>query len=241
MSLPDLSALMRVCEATWPPAAMRHVGGWRIGDGRGGGKRVSAGMAAAFGALPDIAVAEAEMAGLGQPALFLVREGEGMLDQALADRGYALIDPVHVRAAPVSGLTADPAGRLSAFAVGMPPLAVMKEIWAGGGIGPARLAVMAQAEAPKTAILGRLGEYPAGAGYVAIHDGTAMVHAVEIPTRFRRQGVGRNIMRFAAAWAQDNGATHLAALATHDNAAANALYAALDMPLVGGYHYRLRG
>ena len=44
----------------------------------------------------------------------------------------------------------------------------------------------------------------------------------------------------AAAWARENGATHIAAVCTQENAAANALYASLGMALVGQYHYRIK-
>ena len=55
----------------------------------------------------------------------------------------------------------------------------------------------------------------------------------------RRQGVGANILRKAARWAQDNGAAVLSLAVTRANTGANALYASLGMRPVDKYHYRV--
>jgi len=47
------------------------------------------------------------------------------------------------------------------------------------------------------------------------------------------------MMRCAALWAAQNGATRIAVAATEENTGANALYAALKMEVVGHYHYRI--
>ncbi|MEL7114853.1 MAG: GNAT family N-acetyltransferase, partial [Pseudomonadota bacterium] len=97
-----------------------------------------------------------------------------------------------------------------------------------------------RAEGPKTSLLGRAKDQPAGTAFVAIHQGIAMIHAIEVTSALRRLGVARYILQCAAHWAQDQGATHLTLLVTKANAAANALYASLGMESVGQYHYRIK-
>jgi GNAT superfamily N-acetyltransferase len=66
-----------------------------------------------------------------------------------------------------------------------------------------------------------------------------MVHALEILPHQRRAGMGAWMMRQAAFWALENGATEMAVLCTKRNAGANGLYASLGMALSGEYHYRI--
>ena len=177
------------------------------------------------------------MRALGQAPLFMMRPGEATLDAGLAARGYRVKDPVTLHTAPV----ADLAGSLppvTCFRV-WPPLAVQRDIWAAGGIGPDRCAVMARVAGPKTTILVRSDDSPAGTLFVARRAETAMVHAVAVPPRFRRRGMARSMMQGAAVWSQEAGAQDLAVLVTTANAAANALYASLGMRAAAGYHYRI--
>ena len=117
----------------------------------------------------------------------------------------------------------------------------MRDIWAAGGIGPARIDVLARADGPKTGLFGRSNNRPAATGFVAIHDRIAMVHALEVLERHRREGLGRHMMRQASFWAADQGATHMSVICTQANRGANALYTSLGMTLVGQYHYRRKG
>lgn len=236
MTAPDL---FEVCEATWPPAGRSTREGWIIRDGAGGGQRVSATTAATLGAVPDIAVAEAGMTALGQPHLFQIRPGEGALDAALEARGYVIRDPVSLYLCRVDTLARHAPKRMAAFHL-YPPLAIMQDIWAEGGIGPARLAVMDRAMGPKTAIFARTNDLPAGVAFVGIHENCAMLHALEVPKTLRRQGSAINIMGKAAVWAQDMDARWMAVLVTQQNDAANRLYTSLGMDVVGHYHYRIK-
>ena len=233
----DPTQLLDAVEGTWPPARVMRHGPWAVRDGAGGGKRVSAASAVDPVGAEDIATAEAAMQQLGQPRLFMLRAGEEALDALLEARGYAVVDPVTLYAAPVDLLTDLPIPRVTAFAV-WEPLAIMAEIWAAGGIGPARLAVMQRAGI-KTGILARQDDKPAGVGFVAIHNGVAMVHAVEVLPHQRRKGVAQWIMRRAAFWAAEQGAHTLAVLCTVANGPANALYQRLGFSTVTGYHYRI--
>ncbi|PJE33989.1 hypothetical protein CVM52_24595 [Pseudooceanicola lipolyticus] len=184
-----------------------------------------------------IAAAEAAMGKMGQGRLFQLRPGQDDLDAALAERGYAVLDPVTIYACPVEQLCNVAIPRVTALTV-WEPLAIMREIWLAGGIGPARVEIMHRAAGPKTGLLGRHRDKPAGAAFAAIHDGIAMVHAVEVLAHQRRAGIGRWFMRAAALWARDNGARTLSVMCTDANRPANALYASLGMAVVGHYHYR---
>ena len=177
-------------------------------------------------------------ADLGAAPLWRVREGEGDLDAALAAKGFARRDPTRTWWAPVGALAPDRPERLTGFAI-WPPVAVMRDLWAEGGIGPARLAVMERAAEPRAALLARLADRPAGAAFVAAVGPVAAVHAIEVPPRLRRRGAGRLLLRHAAWWAGERGATHLALAVTAANAPANALYAGMGMTRGPGYHYRV--
>lgn len=236
MSLPGAHQLYEVCDRTWPAAAEHRVGPWTIRDGAGGGQRVSA--TTQEGDLGDIAAAEDAMRALDQTLLFMIREGQEALDEALDARGYVVHDPVNVYACPIGQLTDVPIPKVTAFTI-WEPLHIMRDIWATGGIGPERVAVMDRSACPKTGLLGRWNDHPAGTGYCAIHDDIAMVHALEILPHQRGQGVGKWMMRRAAVWAETQGATHMSVLCTKTNAAANGLYTSLGMAHVGSYHYRM--
>lgn len=223
-------------DGTWPAATRTRIGPWTIRDGQGGGKRVSAATADAPCKDTDIAQAEDAMRAMNQAPLFMIRAGEDALDAALQARGYDIVDPTNGYVAQAKTLTDIPIPRVTAFAI-WEPLAIMQDIWAMGGIGQARLDVMARAQV-KTGILARWKDKPAGAAFVAIHEGIAMVHAVEVLAHQRGQGVAQWIMRRAAFWALDNGADTLAVLTTASNDAANALYQKLGFSRLGGYHYR---
>ncbi|MGR3341962.1 MAG: GNAT family N-acetyltransferase [Paracoccaceae bacterium] len=239
MTPPSAADIYEVMQATWPPVARFTEGPRTIRDGDGGGKRVSAATADAPVSDSDIALAQAAMIALNQPVLFMIREQDANLDRMLAARDYVVVDPVNLYACPIHILTKTPPQKLSAFTT-WPPLEIMRELWAEGAIGPARIAVMNRATGAKTALLARVKSRPAGAAFVAIHHQIAMIHAIEVTNSLRRNGAGINIMRAAAHWAQNQGAGYFSVLVTDANAAANALYSELGMTVVGHYHYRIR-
>lgn len=210
-------------------------------EGQGGGSRVSA--TTLTGALEaddaQIAAAEAGMRDMGQPLLFQVQPGQDAFDDRLAARGYEVMDPVTIYACAVEELCDIPIPRVTVLHV-WEPLAIMREIWAEGGIGAARIEVMKRAAGPKTSMLGRLKDKPGGVAYAALHSDIAMVHAVEVVPHQRRGGMGQWFMRSAAFWARDRGAAHLSVMCTKANIGANALYTSLGMQVVGHYHYRIK-
>ena len=235
--IPDLRGLHAAVEATWPPARRMSIGPVTIREGRGGGKRVSAATATRPPTPDELTRADAAMRNLGQDALFRIRAGDAALDAELAAQGYRIVDPTNIHAAPVAALTARTPPRVTTFAV-WEPLEIMREIWAEGGIGPERIAVMERASGPKTGLFGRHDNRPAATGFVAVHGPIAVVHALEVRPAHRRAGMGRWMMVEAAHWAARHGADHLAVLCTKANAAANGLYSSMGFADVGAYHYR---
>ncbi|SHI89120.1 GNAT family N-acetyltransferase [Wenxinia saemankumensis] len=232
--------LRAAAASTWPPRRILPLGPVTLRDGGGGGSRVGAATVDGTWTGADLDAAAAAMRDLGQPPLFMVRAGEGALDCALAARGYAVRDPVVVRAAPPGPVAARDLPPGSVIECDR-PVAAQVEIWAAGGIGAARRAVMDRAPAPKTALLGRVGDLPAGAAHLALSDGIAVLHALEVAGGARRRGLARAMMTGAARWAQRHGAEALAILVTRANDPANALYDGLGMGIVDAYHYRVAG
>ncbi len=228
---------LAVTDATWPAAARHRAGAFIVREGRGGGQRVSAATAEGPWTQADIGAAERMHMALGQTPLFMIRDGEAALDAALAARGYRVKDPVNVHDCAIAALTAGPADPMAGFVI-WPPLAIMRDLWAEGGIGPERIAVMERTGGPRTAILGRVSDRASGVAFVAVAGETAVLHALHVAPGLRRQGSAVKIMRTAAHWAQDHGAERFSVLVTEANTAAGALYASLGMEIVGQYHYR---
>ncbi|MEJ8561731.1 GNAT family N-acetyltransferase [Yoonia sp. GPGPB17] len=237
MTFPTAQKLYAVIDGTWPSSAKQALGPWTIRIDGSGSSRVSAATAEQLVTDADIPQAEEAMRAAGQVPLFMIREGEAALDDLLRARGYVIKDPVNMYAAPIAKIATERPPPVTSFEV-WPPLAAQIELWAEGGIGAGRLAVMDRAREPKTTLLGRSHDRPAGTVYVGIAADCAMIHALEIGTKLRRQGLARHLTQAAAFWAQDNGADYLTLVTTQANTGANALYSSLGMTLVGHYHYR---
>jgi hypothetical protein len=119
----DIAATIR---ATWPPVSTRSVGQFDLGDGAGGGNRVSA--ARLHDPLSDgVSVTPEDLSGVvaaqraeGAEALFMVFDWQDALDRTLAAEGYAIRDETLILAAPVAGIAEAPPP-VSCFEV-WPPL-----------------------------------------------------------------------------------------------------------------------
>jgi GNAT superfamily N-acetyltransferase len=244
VTMPDAARLLAAVDATWPAAESVERGGWRLRRGAGGGKRVSAASpagtagTAGTGGTGDIGEAEAAMRAWGQTPLFRLGDADAGLDRELAGRGYRVVDPVVLYAAPVARLAGEGSHVAACYRVeGLP--AVLEEIWDAGGIGPRRRAVMDRVVLPRTRLLSRAGDVPCGAAFVAVDGEVAMIHAVEVLEGLRRRGAARLLMEGAARFAAEHGAAWLALAVAEANAPARALYSRLGMAEAGGYHYRL--
>ena len=236
----DFGDILTALEETWPAAARRTTGPWIIRYGQGGGKRVSAATPNSDWTQADIQTAEAAMHDLGQTPLFMITDQDQGLDQALADAGYDIVDPVNIYSTSADTLTTELPPKVSMFSV-WPPLAIEIDIWSEGGISDARVNVMKRVQGPKISILARWNDHPAGVGFAALHGKNAFVHAVEIRSTQRQQGVATWLMKQAAFWAAEQGASRLNVACTKANVAANALYRSIGMRVVGEYHYRMKG
>ncbi len=231
--------LAQVVQVTWPPARQFDLGPFTLREGAGGGKRVSAANVNAPFSNDDLSAAESAMRAMGQAPLFVIwpDQGDFGLDAALDARGYQIIDPVVGYCAQIAKIAAQSLDISDTYPQ-WPPLAITRDLWASAGIGPARVQVMARATCPKTAILVRQGDHPAGVCFVARAGNTAMIHALEVMEPFRRNGLAQKLIARAAHWAGEQGATQLSLVVTRANAPARALYAGMGMGEVGQYHYR---
>lgn len=232
--LPFTPRILNAIHATWPPAEQLSAAGWQLSRGLDGGQRVSAARG-----IGDLGAAEDAMRAWGQEPLFCVTPDDGPLDAMLEQAGYIVHDPVVLYSAPINAITTgeDETAKVIRCST---PLRLVDEIWDRGGIDVCRRAVMARASVPKTVLMSRAGDRPSGCAFVACDREVGMVHALEIRPEFRRQGAGVRLMRGAASWAMDNGATFLSLAVTEANTGARALYKALGMAEVGRYHYRKR-
>lgn len=239
MSHPSLTSLYGVLDATWPAAEFITFGPWTLRRGSGGGSRVSVATTDKAVTSDEIDNAIAEMFGLDQDPIFMVRDGQNDLDAMLDRKGLIIKDPVVLYSIDLAKCDWPKPQQMTDFAM-WPPLSVCLDIWQEGDIGPARVKIMKRAAGLKTALFGRAADKPAGTAFVAIKDNIAMLHALEVREAARRNGLGRELMHSAAYWADAHGATHLTILVTKANEAANALYRGLGMTAIGGYHYRVQ-
>lgn len=223
--------------ATWPPEREVTVGPFRLRIAPGGGNRVTCATAEGPVAPGDIAALEQAARSHGQTPTVMLREHETALDAALHAAGWQMGEEVVLMEGPAAAIP-DPAP-LAGFAL-WPPLAVQAALWAEGGIGPERLAIMHRAAGPRTALMARAQDRPAGTGFAAAHGDTVFLHALTVPPAMRRRGAGRAMVMAAAMWARGMGLPRLALAVTRGNAPARALYASVGMAEVGRYHYRIR-
>ena len=240
---PTLHRLFAAIDATWPARSITSFGNWTLREGAGGGQRVSAATLDGQQFHPhDITAATDTMRKMGQRPLFMLRTGaadqDATLDRALADAGFVVKDPVNLFACSASRLAQMHEPGLRAIPCAA-PLARQIEIWADGGIGPGRIAVMQRAKGPKTFMLARNADRPVGTAFVALDGSLAMLHALEIAPAHRRKGAARSLSVGAAYWAARAGAETFAVVATAENRAATALYQGLGMAQMGQYHYRV--
>lgn len=233
---PPAARLMAAVDATWPAAEYRALGPWTLRRGAGGGQRVSA--ASTEDADADPGPAAEAMRGWDQTPLARLTPEQQGLDARLAGAGWRRHDPVVLYCAPVTALDdgRDETARVIRVRA---PLAIVGEIWARGGIGPGRRAVMDRATGPKMTLMARVGDRPAGVAFVALDGEVAMLHAMEVGAEQRRRGAGETLLRGAASFAAENGAHWLALAVTEANDTARALYAKLGMAEAGRYHYRV--
>lgn len=239
MTLPDAKTVCDALDETWPAAAKSAVPGFTLREGKGGGQRVSAATTNGTFDPTQIADAEDAMNALGQTPLFMIRSGDDDLAAHLDAAGYVKKDTTLLYAIPTADITGVKPPPVTSFQV-WPPLAAQREIWAAGGTGPTRLAVMERATCAKATFLGRANDRPAGTAFAGVAHDCTMLHSLEVLQSERRQGLAANLTRASAIWGQSQGAKWFTLAAVAANTGANALYTSLGMQVVGQYHYRIK-
>lgn len=240
----DAAAQARVLAAIgagWAPAETSFIGDWFVDRGLGGGRRAGSVKAVGSPGLPleeAVAEAEARQRNWQQRPCFQIGPDNQELDALLDRRGYGKEGVSPVMAGPAETAMRAGSGRRMVLFVGT-PLVALEEMWAAGGIGAARQAVMARTAPPKAVIMLREDDRVASAAFVAVHDGIATMSAVLTAPQFRRRGLGRETVAAAARFGMSCGAQTLALSVEADNEPAKALYAGLGLQQVSCYHYRM--
>jgi GNAT superfamily N-acetyltransferase len=229
--------LVQVLDATWAPAEIIWSGPWALRRGLGGGKRVSAATATEPVTQAQISQATEAMKSLNQDPLFMVRAGDDDLDEQLSDLRYKIIDPVKLYSIEIEGMSVPEITPVSAIDT-QEPLAIMREVWDNNQTPASRLDVMKRVAVPKVYVLGRHQDKAVGAAFAAIHDGTAMLHALAVNEAARSSGVAKNIIYKSITWAKSQGAAELAVVTTTANGPARSLFASIGMTCADAYHYR---
>ncbi|WP_371155698.1 GNAT family N-acetyltransferase [Jannaschia sp. 2305UL9-9] len=234
MTLPGAERIQAAIRVTWPPSALLHSGPFDLPAETSGSRRATSARLrpGATATVADIAAVEALRPG----TIFGTTDGvEDDLARTLAAEGYRDEGISDLMAGPVAPLVGD-LPRVSGFAH-WPPLAICDALWEAHGNPPPRRVPMHLAPEPRTAILLRANDRAAGALFVGIHDGLAVLHMVLTLPAHRRQGVGLLGIRHAANWARDHGADHIVLPVEADNIAATTLYARAGLVRQGGYRY----
>lgn len=238
MTLPDAPRLMAATEATWPAFSKRKCGPFTLREGRGAGRRASAASAEGPVTRNQIDAAADAMRAMGQRPVFVVPDGDRALDAVLDESGWTVEAESLFLAAAAADIAALDMPRIGGLPI-WPPLAIIEEIWAGTEIDAARRAVIEAVALPKTAILTRAAEKPAGALFIAADGDVAMPHAVVTRPALRGRGAARFGLIAAARWAMAQGCTHIGLAVMAGNTPALNLYKGVGMMRVGGYHYRV--
>ena len=238
MTLKNSSTIFETIDLTWPAEEFFELPKWKLRKSINGGKRVSAATATGKSSITDIQFAENTLAEWRQDKLFMIKAGENSLDQALTKRGYCIVDPTNIWSISSPALSMQQIPPVTAFTI-FPPLAIQKELWVANGIDASRIEIMNRVKTPKTTIFGRMNAKPAASAFVSVANKIAMVHALIVDHKCRRQGMGKFVMQKIGAWAYKLGAKNVVVLCTKKNQSANKFYKSLGMKVTGEYHYRL--
>jgi GNAT superfamily N-acetyltransferase len=232
------SDIFEAIDVTWPAEKFLEIPKWKLRRSAKGGKRVSAATAIGAPDISDIKLAENKMVQWHQDKLFMIKKNEILLDEALSASGYRVIDPTNIWSISSKNLSIQKTLPVKAFTI-FPPLAIQRELWRANHIPPSRIEIMDRVKTHKTTIFGRINARPAASAFVAVSNKFAMVHALVVDKKCRRQGMGKFVMQKVGSWAYQMGAESVVALCTEKNCSANILYKSLGMQVIGKYHYRV--
>jgi GNAT superfamily N-acetyltransferase len=238
MTLKNGSDIFEAIDVTWPAEKFLEIPKWKLRRSAKGGKRVSAATAIGAPDISDIKLAENKMVQWHQDKLFMIKKNEIILDEALSASGYRVIDPTNIWSISSKNLSIQKTLPVKAFTI-FPPLAIQRELWRANHIPPSRIEIMDRVKTHKTTIFGRINARPAASAFVAVSNKFAMVHALVVDKKCRRQGMGKFVMQKVGSWAYQMGADSVVAFCTEKNCSANILYKSLGMQVIGKYHYRV--
>jgi GNAT superfamily N-acetyltransferase len=251
--LEEASTILALEEAAfraWPALSVLHLDGWELRSTLGITRRAnSAWTLRAIGTrslASRIDATEAFYRRLGRPVYFQVtsRSQPTGLDEALADRGYAVEAPVAIQTASLSALLATTP---PAFETEVEPrvgegflhvtadhgrFASAKDVFLGilDRIGPRGGFALVRERAS--------GE-PIAAGLGVVDGHWIGVFGMQTKPSARRRGAARAVLAALAAWGTGCGATRAYLQVERDNASALALYAQTGFEERYGYHYRV--
>ena len=243
--------------ATWPPARVVDVDGWRVG--LSGGLTRRANSVLPLGSPPDVSAAldtvERLYAQAGQPSIVRVsRTATPALDDLLAERGYRAVSHTDVLVREVDDGSAEavrpPAGPVRVTVADRPDDAWLAA-WAGSkarlhATGTAhdddgaslRLARAVLGGAPAIYLTATDASGPVGVIRAAFaEDWVALSSLVVVPSA-RRRGLGRSLTLRALREAADRGARRAFLQVEAENTAAAALYTGLGFQPAERYVYR---
>lgn len=234
-------ALIAEMEASWPPETAVDGDGWRLRVAPGGGSRVNSArrLGAAVDGADALAAVERFYAARDADALIQAREDDGALSEAASAAGYAAFDHSGLYEGSISDACAAPStppDGVRLIRVEHVP-AALEQFWASLGVGAPRLAVMARAAGPKTAVAARVGDRLAGAVFVSAPSGRAFVHALAVAPTARRRGIAALMTRAALTIVAERGAARFATSVVRGNVASEGLFQTLGARPSGGYIY----
>ncbi|GII79856.1 hypothetical protein Sru01_48380 [Sphaerisporangium rufum] len=240
----------RLVHQAWPAPGQEVRDGWVLRHAGGVTKRANSVLPLAEPADLAGAVRAAEefYAARGLPCVFSIGpSAPPALDALLARRGYRPVDPTGCLVAPPAVLAAaapapdpDPAVTIT----DRPDDAWLAAWWSVDGRydapGLPMAARIVSGVPAWYAAVWRDGR-PVAVGR-GVPQGDALgVYCMATLPAYRRQGLGRAVLRALLARGRQHGAARAYLLVTEANAAAGALYATEGFVRSGGYHYRVGG
>ncbi|MEU5882135.1 GNAT family N-acetyltransferase [Spirillospora sp. NPDC047279] len=232
--------------AAWPAPYSQNIGGWVLRHAAGVTKRANSVLPAGDPGPLDTSIDQVERfyAGLGQPAVFSVtgRARPAGLDERLAARGYARVDPTLAMIRELDGppgVARDGAGAPDGVVVGGEPSREWLDLWwSVDGRYPEQLPMAEKILTGVSAGYAMLDGVAAGR---AVPQGEWLgIYAMAVAPEARRRGLARRVLAALLDWGHARGCRRAYLLVVEGNTAARALYDGAGFTVAGGYHYRVK-